>query len=585
MSLLLDALRKAEAAKQAQQNTAPTAWERSTPPHAPVVDNLPPLPELGISSTPSFPPTEATLNNAPLPLPDLPALTALSTKTEPIEHLEKLEPNPKPAEETLIDTPDLHPPQPDQASAPPVVEETHTLLEFTRVSLPLPPSAVATTPPPATPFPDALSLTPVEAPSPPSANQLTDLLDAPLPTATSPTATAVTPKETPIPTTGQPSPTPPPPFNPTAHKSESEKQALAKTLLSAKKITPANPAAPHKTSTTLSSHTRRTRNLLFLAGGMSLGALSWFGWQYYQLLGPGNGQSIAQNNKTPPTGTALNTSNSNATNPAVGQLAMSTSLQALPANQKVITPTNSSEGSHKDSQSPTLNSLAVPTPALVEASPTSKPSAPRRPNIRGRNDAIQITHTPNAVNENPLLLNAWQHYQQGELGNAKRLYQQVLQNDRQNVDATLGLAAIAHSQGNTSEAEQLYRRALLLEPRNTTAQAGLTALNPGADPTLGEAKLKQLLQQQPEAAHLWFALGNYHVNQRQWPEAQQAYFKAVSQDPQQPDYVYNLAVALDHLSQSKAALPYYERAVQLANTRHAQFNLAQAQRRIQDLRD
>jgi hypothetical protein len=54
--------------------------------------------------------------------------------------------------------------------------------------------------------------------------------------------------------------------------------------------------------------------------------------------------------------------------------------------------------------------------------------------------------------------------------------------------------------------------------------------------------------------------------------------------PDNPDYAFNLAVGLEHLSQSKLALNYYRRAVTLAQSRgHAQFDSAKVQTRIRSL--
>jgi len=66
-----------------------------------------------------------------------------------------------------------------------------------------------------------------------------------------------------------------------------------------------------------------------------------------------------------------------------------------------------------------------------------------------------------------------------------------------------------------------------------------------------------------------------------WAQAQQAYFQAYHLEPANPDYAYNLAVGLEHLSQSTLALGFYRRALQLASARgQVNFSLTQAQDRI-----
>jgi hypothetical protein len=54
--------------------------------------------------------------------------------------------------------------------------------------------------------------------------------------------------------------------------------------------------------------------------------------------------------------------------------------------------------------------------------------------------------------------------------------------------------------------------------------------------------------------------------------------------PDNPDYAFNLAIGLEHLSQPKLALDYYRRAVSIAQARgNAQFALAPVQARIRNL--
>ena len=181
---------------------------------------------------------------------------------------------------------------------------------------------------------------------------------------------------------------------------------------------------------------------------------------------------------------------------------------------------------------------------------------------------------------NPALPQAYAALQSGQLEQAQRLYNDVLGAEPKNIDALLGLAAVAVRQGNSDEATRRYLYVLELEPQNALAQSGLIALLGRADPVAAESKLKQLITRDP-TAHLFFTLGNLYADQSQWAAAQYAYFQAHNLEPANPDYAYNLAVGLEHVSQPKLALGFYQRAIQLAAVRgRANFNLAQAQERI-----
>jgi len=211
-----------------------------------------------------------------------------------------------------------------------------------------------------------------------------------------------------------------------------------------------------------------------------------------------------------------------------------------------------------------------PRPAAAVAAPEEQAS---------RNTVVVSPGSAEPV-LNPLLPQAYAALQSGQLDQAQRHYIDVLGAEPKNNDALLGLAAVAVRQGNSDEATRRYLQLLELEPQNALAQSGLIALLGRADPVAAESKLKQLIAREP-SAHLYFTLGNLYADQSQWAAAQQAYFQAHHLEPANPDYAYNLAVGLEHVSQPKLALGYYQRAMQAAAVRgRANFNLAQAQERI-----
>ncbi len=96
-------------------------------------------------------------------------------------------------------------------------------------------------------------------------------------------------------------------------------------------------------------------------------------------------------------------------------------------------------------------------------------------------------------------MQAWEALQRGQFAQAEALYEKVEHAEPQNVDALLGLAAIAVQRGNSELATRHYSRALELEPRNATAQAALISLLGQADPQMSESRLKQLIAREPSA--------------------------------------------------------------------------------------
>ncbi len=153
----------------------------------------------------------------------------------------------------------------------------------------------------------------------------------------------------------------------------------------------------------------------------------------------------------------------------------------------------------------------------------------------------------------------------GDAVAAEALYREVLDTDPANVDAMLGLAALAARGGRSEEARDLYRQVQTLDPRNATALAALSALPGTADPVGAAGRLKSVLRDQPDSAALHFALGLQYASAGNWPDAQNAFFDAVRNEPTNADYAFNLAVSLDRLGASQPAMSYYQRALDLAN--------------------
>lgn len=180
-----------------------------------------------------------------------------------------------------------------------------------------------------------------------------------------------------------------------------------------------------------------------------------------------------------------------------------------------------------------------------------------------------VGRTP-AASVDPTLLAAYQAYSRGDDAAAQMQYRQVLQGDVRNVDALLGMAAIALRQVRYADANGWYRKVLEIEPRNAVALSAMASLQintESAGPASGtvdyagtESRIKSMLIQQPEAANLYAALGNLYAAQNQWPLAQAAYFNASRYAPDSVDYAFNLAVSLDQLNKSSLALAQYQRA-------------------------
>lgn len=253
---------------------------------------------------------------------------------------------------------------------------------------------------------------------------------------------------------------------------------------------------------------------------------------------------------------------------------------------------------------PTAVSPPVTKPApSSEAKPASRPArstagdsaakaAPGAAGAAGDRSGTQeaapaeraLTFSRSAPQIHPRVAAGYAAYQAGDPVAARNEYQLALHAEPTNRDALLGLAAVEIRAQRYDVAEALYVRLLRADPRDSYAVAGMMALRAQQlDPVVSESRVKTLLAANPDASVLNFTLGNQLAQQGRWPEAQQAYFKAYTADPENPDFAFNLAVSLDQLRQPRLALEHYRRALALAEKRVANFSLEAARVRVQQL--
>ena len=179
---------------------------------------------------------------------------------------------------------------------------------------------------------------------------------------------------------------------------------------------------------------------------------------------------------------------------------------------------------------------------------------------------------------------AWQAYDEGRYNRAKSLYGEVLNSERGNRDALLGLGAIAVLEKDYLVARDIYLSLLKQDPRDPIAIAAIASLqSDGVSLQEDEAFLQNMLLKNPDAAHLNFALGNVYAQQEKWKSAQQSYFNAWQQDIDNADYIFNLAVSLDQLGKPDQAINFYRDSLNKSNNKQVSFSREDVKKRILEL--
>lgn len=238
----------------------------------------------------------------------------------------------------------------------------------------------------------------------------------------------------------------------------------------------------------------------------------------------------------------------------------------------------------KTEKSPVAKPKKLPAPPKKTPPPAKKVAAEEYARVQNTPGIHTLQKNAPSPQLNQHVMQAYTAFQSGDDTSAKKIYQTVLQQDQNNRDALLGLAAIAIRQDQPQKAEQYYKQILKQYPQDTNAQLGLISVLGNKAPEYTESQLKQFLDKNPKFAYGYFNLGNYYANLNQWEKAQQAYFEAYQYDEQQINYAYNLAISLDQLNQYAMASVYYQRTLQLsARTPHHELDIHAIQQRLQTL--
>jgi tetratricopeptide (TPR) repeat protein len=323
--------------------------------------------------------------------------------------------------------------------------------------------------------------------------------------------------------------------------------------------------------------------LVLLVGGFAI-------YYWIALTGPGAGAGLPPV-PMPPQNAASTSSGAGgagqiiaANGPAAPAASTAGATAEADADDPMLAPTTGSRANTQDLErrlARTEQELAAAQQAIQAAAAT--PRTEQLPVLAApKNEDIRVTRLVQPAPVSPTLDNAYQAFNSGDTAGAQQQYDAALAQDANNRDALLGAAHVAARQNLKDKAAGYYLRLLELSPNDADATAGLIGLRQG-DISQSEARLKAILANNPDAGPVLFTLGNLYAQQGRWPDAQQAYFRAVGAAPDNPDYAYNLAIGLDRLNQGKLALGYYQRALALAQDKAVGFDRNALRKRMHEL--
>jgi len=191
--------------------------------------------------------------------------------------------------------------------------------------------------------------------------------------------------------------------------------------------------------------------------------------------------------------------------------------------------------------------------------------------ITSEPELIKISRSKSVDKSSALVNEAYEEYLAGNFDSAEKIYLVVLNNLPENRDALLGLAAVSMQRGDLRQAYIHYLEVLRLYPGDSVAEAALINFNEDRNQSRNESILKTFLQNEPDNSFLHYSLARLYAAQTRWPEAQQSFFDAHRIESSNADYAFNLAVSLEHVGQQQSAIDYYNVALELADNSAVSF--------------
>lgn len=309
-------------------------------------------------------------------------------------------------------------------------------------------------------------------------------------------------------------------------------------------------AAPQATPAR-AAHLRMGMMTLAVAAAVAVAVGAWIWWSSQAVPPPAPMQDVAVS----PTAEADPAETPRAAGDTTQDAPDAQTQRATPQAPVSARPVPDTRGVHVAGPQPRPRQ---PAPKRHDVAPAiGEPAAPAEP-------PLIRSHTTNApLREAYAALNA------DRLDEAERLYREAARLHPQHPDVLLGLAAIAERRGDRAAALAGYARVLEIEPEQPEALAAVTALKGRGDAAMLESALRLALARQPQSVALHRALGRALARQDRWSEAHAAFVSAWRLDPDQPDYAYDVAVALDRLRRPAEAAAMYRQALDLLGRRTA----------------
>lgn len=192
-------------------------------------------------------------------------------------------------------------------------------------------------------------------------------------------------------------------------------------------------------------------------------------------------------------------------------------------------------------------------------------SAPRKVNPQLEPGSKLIVVTKNAAAGTPQaqLVSANRAIQLGRYDSALRIYNEMYKKNSRDPNVLLGRAVALQKLGDNDEAIHAYEQALDASPENVEAQINMLGLIGERYPAVALQRLNAMTEDYPDDVRLLGQIAVVQARLGHYTEALSSLGVAASIDQDNASHVYNMAVIADRAGNTKDAINYYEKALEI----------------------
>lgn len=182
-------------------------------------------------------------------------------------------------------------------------------------------------------------------------------------------------------------------------------------------------------------------------------------------------------------------------------------------------------------------------------------------NAKSESLGVKIEVKSPRIDTNYELEKAYNALMSGQATVAQEIYRNVLDNDPNNVLALFGMATSYHRGGQFEKARTLYAKILSIDPNNRDALNNFLALVSSDAPEASLVQLERLEARNPEFSPIPAQMAVIYQKLGNQEKAMQKMLRAVSLEPENLTYRYNLAVLMDRQGRREEAASLYRQLV------------------------